>query len=68
MTIAMIPGDGVGPELMQGVKKVFNSASKNFCKFYYAYIINIFNTWFPREPIISNPITSKFYFSNFNSC
>jgi len=27
MTIAMIPGDGVGPELMQGVKKVFNSAS-----------------------------------------
>jgi len=26
-TVTLIPGDGVGPELMAGVKKVFNSAS-----------------------------------------
>ena len=26
VTVAMIPGDGVGPELMTGVKKVFTSA------------------------------------------
>ena len=29
-TVTLIPGDGVGPELMAGVKKVFNSACMSY--------------------------------------